>query len=114
MKYKLDNRGFTRRVYLLLIVLILLIAIPFFPPYYHYYGLLWHTNNTLKFNAGDTSAIRKEIMSYATEKGIPLLGKNLTVYREKNNVIVKIYWIDEVDHFGYHKKPVTFVINDEF
>ena len=114
MKYKLGNKGFTRRVYLLLIVLLLLIAIPFAPPYYRYYGLLWHTNNTIKINAGNPSIIRKEIMSYATKKGIPLISENLTVTREKNNVKVKIYWVDTVDHFGYHQKPVTFVINDEF
>ena len=114
MRYKLGNEGFTRRVYLLLIVLLLLIAIPFAPPYYHYYGLLWHTNNTIKLYAGNQSVIRKEIMSYATRKGIQLISENLTVSREGTKVKVNIYWVDVVDHFGYHQKPLTFVIHDEF
>ena len=114
MKYILSKQGFTRRVYLLLIVLLLLIAVPFARPYYRYYSLMWHTNNTIKMNAGNTTTIRKEIMSYATAKRIPLLNKNLIVSTEGRKVKVKLYWTDAVDHFGYHQKPVTFIINDEF
>ena len=114
MKYISGNQGFTRRVYLLLIVLLLLIAVPLALPYYRYYGLVWHTNNTIKMNAGNPKVIRKDIMSYAMRKKIPLLNKNLAVSREGRKVKVEIYWTDAVDHFGYHQKPVTFVINDEF
>ena len=108
------NQGITRRVYLLLIVLLLLITVPFAPPYYRYYGLLWHTDNVIKMNAGNHEIIRKEIQSYAMRKKIPLRNENLIVSREGRKVKVKIYWTDAVDHFGYHQKPVTFIINDEF
>lgn len=114
MKYISGQQGFTRRVYLLLIVLLLLIAVPFASPYYRYYALMWHTNNTIKMNAGNHKIIRKEIMSYAIRKKIPLLNKNLTVSREGAKVKVEIFWTDAVDHFGYHQKPVTFIINDKF
>jgi hypothetical protein len=53
-------------------------------------------------------------MSYAMRKKIPLLSENLTVSKEGRKVKVKIYWTDAVDHFGYHQKPVTFIIKDEF
>jgi hypothetical protein len=114
MKYILGNQGFTRRVYLLLIVLLLLIAVPFASPYYRYYALVWHTNNTIKLNAGNHTLIRKKIMSYAMRNKIPLSNKNLSVSRDGRKVKVRIYWTDSVDHFGYHQKPVTFIINDEF
>ncbi len=121
MKYKLDNQGYMKMMTLLLIVLFFLILIPFVQPYIRYFALLTHTNSVLKANEGNPTLIKKEIKSYAEKKKIPLLEENLTVFRgkktvfkEKKNVKVKIYWTDVIDYFGYYQKPLTFVINDEF
>ena len=114
MKYKLGNKGFIKMVHLLLIVLISLIVIPFAQPFIRYYSLSWHTDFMIKANPGNPMIIRKEIMSYAEKKRIPLLGKNLTVSRERRKVKVQIYWTDAIDYFGYYQKPLAFIINDEY
>lgn len=114
MKYKFNNEGFIRLVHLLLIGLLLLILIPLTQPYYRYFMLLWHTNNSIKLNAGNMTTMRKEIMAYAKEKKVPLLDRNLIISTEDTTVKVKLYWTDSIDYYGYYQKPLKFVINDEY
>ncbi len=114
MKYKLGNQGFLKMSHLLLIVLFSLIVIPLAQPFIRYYSLSWHTDFMIKANPGNPAIIRKEIISYAEKKRIPLLERNLTVFREKKKVKVEIYWTDAIDYFGYYQKPLTFTIIDEY
>lgn len=114
MRYGLNNHGFAKIVHLILIVLFLLLLIPGIKPYYYYFALSWYADNTLKMNAGNATVIRENIMNYAVKKGIPLAKDNLRVYREQSKVKVKISWSDEINLYGYYRKPLTFVIDDMF
>ncbi len=114
MKDTLGNEGFSRIVQITMIVLVLLIAVPFVHPYQRYIVLQWEMNSIMSMNAGKPAAIRKEIMSYAAENRIPLLDKNLVISKVKKRTTVQIHWIDEIDHYGYHKRPLSFTINDKY
>ena len=114
MKYGLNNNGSGKIFYLILTFLFLLLVITCGRPYYRYYAFSWFTDSTLKINAGNEGVIRQKIKDYAVKKGIPLKNESLSVYRYNAKVKVKISWSDEIDLYGYYKKPLTFVIDDMF
>jgi len=109
------NRGLVKGIFLLLIlVAIVFVGISFAKPYYRYYTLGSHTRDFLKTDTGSIDAIKANVMKDAAELNVPLDEKDLEVVRVDKIMKVKATWSETVDFWGYYRKKIDFVMEEEY
>ena len=115
MTKNIGNRGSIKGFFwLIILAAVVFVGISFGKPYYRYYSIGSHTRDFMKTDIGDLEAIRQNVIKDAEELKVPLDEKNLEVVVVNKIIKVKATWSETVDFWGYYRKKIDFVMEEEY